>query len=160
MADEMPQVEVQESTANAPAQETPADAETDWKAEARKWEDRAKANRDEANALKAQLAEASDSRTDLEKALARIGKLEAKNSELEHSALVSEVAQAKGVKPSLLHGATRAELEANADDLLAWQSEQAKKPAAPLLGRQPSQEPKNAAEAENRAFLRRITGKE
>ena len=156
MADGMPQEEVQESADAAPAQETPA--ETDWKAEARKWEERAKANRSQVKELKAQLAEAGDSRTDLEKALDRIGKLEAKNSELEHSNLVNDVAQAKGVKASLLHGVSREELEANADELLAWQSEQAKKPAAPLLGKQPSHQPKS--NTQGRAFLRELMKKE
>ena len=158
MADETTQEEVRESGAGTPAQEARAGEGTDWKVEARKWEERAKANRDEANTLKAKLAEVDDSRSDLEKALDRIGKLEAKNSELEHSALVSEVAQAKGVKASLLRGVTRRELEANADELLAWRSENVKKPAAPLLGHQPSKEAKD--NTLGRQLLRELLNKE
>lgn len=159
MADNTSQAKVEESTSNTPAQETQG-TETDWKVEARKWEDRAKANRDEVRALKTQLAQTKDSSSDLEKALNQITVLKEKNAELEHSRLVTEIAGAKGIKASLLHGTTREELEANADELLTWRAEQMKKPAAPLLGHQPSKDSRNTAEAENRAFLRQLIGKE
>jgi septal ring factor EnvC (AmiA/AmiB activator) len=68
------------------------DPETDWKAESRKWEGRAKENKDAADEL-ARIKEASA--TDLEKAQARAKKAEDKlamfESEKEHTELVRKV---------------------------------------------------------------------
>lgn len=122
----------QAGTDTAPAQET------DWKAEARKWEDRAKANKARAAQFEAQLSDLQGAASDAEKLTARVKALEDRNASLEHGALVSEVAAAKGVDPGLLAGSTRQELEAYAEKLLAWRGEPVKQAAAPALGYQPS----------------------
>lgn len=127
------------NTGTVPAQET----ETDWKAQARKWEERAKSNKARADQLATQLKQLEGASGDLEKALARISALEEHNQVLEHSKLVAEVAAVKKVDAELLTGATREELEAYADRLLAWRSE-ARQAAAPKLGYQPSKQPKNS----------------
>lgn len=100
-----------EATPPAPAQET------DWKAEARKWEDRAKANTKAAE----RLAEIEESqKTELQKAADRAAAAEAKATGIEARALRAEVAAAKGIPAALLSGATQQELEASADALLAF----------------------------------------
>ena len=84
------------------AQSTPEDA-TDWKAEARKWQDRAKANKAAADEL-AQLKE--DSMTEAEKLQKRATEAEAKVAELEaanaHAAGVANVTKETGVPVELL----------------------------------------------------------
>ena len=97
--------------------QTPAQ-EIDWKAEARKWESRAKDNKSALDALQAQF----DQET------ARVSDLESKNTELTEKVtgfeeekalaeLVSKVAEAKGVPASALRGRTEDELNAHADAL-------------------------------------------
>ena len=115
-------------TTAAPAAPTPAETakpdvkapaqETDWKAEARKWEARAKENSDAAKRL-AEIEEAS--KTDLEKALARAEAAEAKVKEHETreqvAAWKAEVAEATGIPAAALAGSTKEELEAHAATL-------------------------------------------
>lgn len=132
------EVEVQVS---AGADSEPA-RETDWKAQARKWEDRAKANLKRAQKLEQDLEALEGASGDLEKALARISRLEAHKKQLEHDALVAEVAQVKGVDGGLLAGSSREELEAHADRLLAWRGGDGRVPSAPALGYQPVNQPK------------------
>ncbi|WP_461004570.1 hypothetical protein [Trueperella pyogenes] len=129
--------EVQESATPDPA---PAQ-ETDWKAEARKWEDRAKANRTQVSQLQAKVDQLQGASSDLEKALERISALEQHNSALERNALIAQVASAKQVDPALLVGDTLEELETHADRLLAWRGGVVKQAAAPGLGHQPTNEP-------------------
>ncbi|VEI13222.1 hypothetical protein [Trueperella bialowiezensis] len=145
------QVQESASTDTHPAQET------DWKAQARKWEERAKANKTRADQLKKELDDANNASTDLDKALARISKLEDHNKQLQHSALVAEVAAAKNVDASLLSGTTRKELEAHADRLLAWRGSGAASAAAPNLGGQPSNQPEPDA---TRKLVRELFNKE
>ena len=95
----------------APAQET------DWKAEARKWEDRAKANTKAAERL-AEIEESN--KTELQKATDRAAAAEAKAAEVGARAMRAEVAAAKGIPAALLSGSTQEELEASADALLAF----------------------------------------
>lgn len=98
--------------------QTPQGDGIDWKAEARKWERRAKENADAAR----RLAEAEDaSKSDIEKLSERAAAAEKRAEEAERRALRMEVAQAKGLTPAQakrLTGSTREELEADADDLL------------------------------------------
>jgi len=114
-AAEQPAAEAQaapeaEATA-APAQET------DWKAEARKWEVRAKENKSAAEKL-AEIEEASKSAE--QKAAERLAAAESKAAELELKADRAEVAAEKGVPVSLISGSNRAEMEASADALIAF----------------------------------------
>lgn len=114
---------------------------TDWKAEARKWEDRAKANKkalDAANAElekgKASKAEVGDSKSgDAEDYEARARKAEARVKELEaeqrRSQTVMAVAKETGVSPDLLlrmSGTSEEEIRENAK--LAAESLKAKWP--------------------------------
>ena len=89
-----------------------------WKAMARKHEGQARANAKAAERL-AQLEDAN--KTELERAKERAEKAEAAAKTADARAMRLEVAQAKGLSLSLatrLQGATREELEADADDLL------------------------------------------
>lgn len=100
----------------APTVEAPAQ-ETDWKAEARKWEDRAKANKSAAEKL-AEIEEAS--KTADQKAAERLALAEKRAVDLEQKADRAEVAAEKGVPIGLIHGSTRAEMEAAADALITF----------------------------------------
>lgn len=74
--------------------------------------------------------------TEAEKTQARLEVAEKRAAELEVQYLRAEVANEKGVPAKLLAGATREELEAAADELIAFRGEQ--KPPAPkssALGR-------------------------
>jgi hypothetical protein len=100
-------------------------AEPDWKAEARKWERRAKANGAEArkNADAAnRLKETEDAdRSEVEKLTARVATAEKRAVEAEAKALKAEIAQEKGLtagQAKRLHGETREDIEADADELL------------------------------------------
>lgn len=105
---------------NEPAPNPPADpaqGDTDWKAEARKWESRAKEN----SAARKRLDELEEAaKTDLEKATSRAEAAERRAAELEALALRREIAEAKGLPlaaAARLSGETREELEADADQL-------------------------------------------
>ena len=89
-------------------------APVDWKSEARKWEARAKANNDAAARLQA-LEDAQ--KTEAQKQADALAAAQAKLAELETAKTVAEVAALKGVPADLLHGASREELEALADQL-------------------------------------------
>lgn len=109
----------------------PKEDQTDWKAEARKWEDRAKANaaaaKDGAAAQK-RLAELEDAnKTETQRQADRTAQLERENAELKATALRAEVAAEKGVPVTLLTGTTREEVEAAAKAALDWLD--SKKPA-------------------------------
>lgn len=111
------------ATSTKPAQATGGDDEdddTDWKAESRKWERRAKAARREADQAAAAKPAASD-KADDGQANERIADAERKAKDAERRALVAEVALDKGLSLSMarrLVGTTREELEDDADDLL------------------------------------------
>jgi hypothetical protein len=83
--------------------------------------------------LKAKAAKLAEieaaNQTEAEKAQARLEAAERRAAELEVQALRAEVANEKGVPAKLLAGATREELEAAADELIAFRGEQ--KPPAP-----------------------------
>jgi len=67
-------------------------------------------------------------KTELERAQEALKAAEARASAAEQASLRSEVAREKGVPSASLIGATREELEASADQLIAWRD--AAKPAA------------------------------
>lgn len=102
--------------------------ETDWKAEARKWESRAKENLTAAKANEGaakRLAEIEEAqKTEAQKVQERLDAAERRAAELELKATRAEVAAAKGVPANLLTGSTQAELEASADALLEFRGAQ------------------------------------
>ncbi len=105
--------------ATTPPAEPPT--ETDWKAEARKWEQRAKEN----TAAAQRLAEIEESqKTEAEKLAARTAAAEKRAADLELRATRAEVAAAKSVPADLLTGSTQAEIEASADALIAFKGVQ------------------------------------
>lgn len=120
-----------------------APKETDWKAEARKWESRAKENLSVAKANEdaaKRLAEIEEANKTAEQKLAeRMAQFERENAELKTTALRAEVAAAKGVPAALLTGSTQEELEAAADALIEFRGEQPKEPGMfiPNEGKQP-----------------------
>lgn len=105
-------------TPDSPPADPPARDEIDWKAEARKWEERAKANKDAADKLAA-IEEAS--KTEAQKLADRAAAAEAKVAEYEAreqiAAWKAEVAQATKVPAEALRGATKEEIEAHAETL-------------------------------------------
>ena len=99
----------------------PAQDQTDWKSEARKWETRAKENTSAAQRL-AELEE--EKKSDEQKVAERIAAAESRAAVLEAKALRAEVAEAKGVPSEGIHGTTKEELEASAEWLLNFKGEQ------------------------------------
>lgn len=135
-----------ESTQQQPAgasqeqQKTDPPAETDWKAEARKWEQRAKEHKkalDDAAPKVAQfdaLTEASKS--ELERVQQQATEFQTQATEAERRALIAEVALEKGLPAALarrLQGSTRDELEADATELLAQFPQQSSEPRSPRV---------------------------
>jgi len=102
---------------DAPKPAEPAQDTTDWKAESRKWENRAKENGSAAQ----RLAEIEDAKkSDEQKVTDRIAAAEKRAADLEVKATRAEVAAAKGVPVEMLQGSTQEELEASADALIAY----------------------------------------
>lgn len=121
MADENP-VEGNEPV-EKPAEQVES-KETDWKAEARKWEGRAKenltaarANEDAAKRL-AEIEEAQ--KTEAQKQQEALERAQKELADLTVAKTRAEVAAAKGVPAALLNGSTQEELEASADALIAF----------------------------------------
>ena len=121
IADEQPQ-EVQT--------EKPATHEVDWKAEARKWEARAKENKSKADKLD-EIEEAS--KTALEKATERAQKAESQvkafKEEAQRKQWLEEVSNETGLPINVLRGSTREEIEAHAQILKPY----FETPAAPVV---------------------------
>jgi hypothetical protein len=126
-----------------PAQET-----TDWKAEARKWEERAKGNKTALDELTAKHELTATENADLAK------KLQTYEAEKERASLVSEIAEANKVPASALRGSTREELEAHAAVLA-----ELIKPSGPVI---PGQEraPEKVGDDSLREFTRQLFKKE
>jgi len=107
--------EVTPAAATATEVTVPAQETTDWKAEARKWEDRAKTNSSAATKL-AEIDAAS--LTEAQKLTARADAAEAKVAKFESDAQVAawraEVATSTGIPADALRGSTKDELEAHA----------------------------------------------
>ena len=94
---------VQTATTEAAAVEQPQGSETDWKAEARKWEKFAKENKaakEELDALKA--AQMTEQEKLVKRAEDAERQLAAANAAIQHSKDVAEVAAESGVPASLL----------------------------------------------------------
>ena len=95
-------------------------AEVDkWKALARKHEEQAKTNFAELNKLKAQ---SDASKSDTDKIMQKLAEMEERAKKAERKALIAEIARDKGLtreQASRLRGDTQAELEADADELIA-----------------------------------------
>lgn len=125
----------------------PAQAETDWKAESRKWEARAKENATAAAQLKA-IEDAA--KTEAERLAERANQAEQRAAALELDAIRATVALDKGLtaaQAKRLVGSTAEELSADADQLLIDIGNPApRKPAA-----DPSQGPKAAVGAQSPA---------
>ena len=110
-----------EVPAAPPAQETPEPPkpETDWKAEAKKWETRAKENKSAADRL-AQLEESQ--KTEQQKLMERAEAAERERDAVRTEALRLRIAADKGLTPkqaARLRGSSEEELLADADELLA-----------------------------------------
>lgn len=138
--------------------EAPAVQETDWKSEARKWEQRAKANKAEADANReaaARLAEIEEAQKSAEqKQQEALAAAQAEVAELRSVALRAEVAAAKGVPVGLLTGATREELEAAADALIEFRGPQEPaRPSSSAIGRANTTTPKGSTADQFAAFV-------
>ncbi|MCB1240645.1 MAG: hypothetical protein KDB30_13380 [Tetrasphaera sp.] len=125
---------------DTPPAAPPAQDGTDWKAEARKWEERAKANKAELDAHQQQIA---DSQKTAEQKAADAA-ADAAAAKLE--ALRWQVAATKGLDPILatrLTGSSKEELEADADALMALIPPKAPEapPAPPAGPTVPGQQP-------------------
>lgn len=125
MTDPAPTPEAPETPAATPeapkpgsTPEKPAEDSTDWKAEARKWEGRAKTDAEDAKAYR----EYKESqKTEDEKRAAREKELEQRVFAAETKALRADVADTKKVPAEwrkFLTGGTQEELEASADEIL------------------------------------------
>lgn len=133
--------------------QNPADG-TDWKAEARKWEARAKENSTAAQRL-AEIEEAQ--KTELQKAIERAEAAEAKAAKFETERQLagwrSEVAAASGVPAEALRGSTKEELQAHADALKPLIAA----PRGPVIPKQ-GDEPDTSAVSAEREFARGLFG--
>lgn len=116
--------------------------ETDWVAEARKWEKLAKSNKAAADKL-AELEEAQ--KTEAQKTAERIAALETENKGYRDREQIAkwkdEVAEATGVPFAALAGSTKEEIEAHAEVLkpliTAPQQQQPKAQPVPAMGSVP-----------------------
>jgi hypothetical protein len=129
----------------APTPEPPAQ-EIDWKAEARKWEERAKGNKSALDDLTGKFTAIESEKTEL------ATKVQTYEAEKERATLVSEVATSVGVPASALRGNTREELEAHASVLA-----ELIKPSGPVI---PGQEktPHKVLDSPDRAFVGKLFG--
>lgn len=114
--------------------------ETDWKAEARKWEARAKEN---SEALASKTTEFDALSKDREGLSAKVAELEASIAETaakqEFSEVLTSVSEASGVPAEALRGSTREELEAHAEALKALIKPSG--PVVPAAGETPAARP-------------------
>lgn len=116
MSDTEPTDAPADEQTEAPAQESKP--ETDWRAEAKKWESRAKENKTAAERL-AQLEESQKS--EQQKLMERAEAAERERDEVRTEALRLRIAHEKGLTPrqaARLRGSSEEELTADADALL------------------------------------------
>lgn len=99
-----------------------------WKALSRKNEQLARENADKAKRFD-ELEEASKS--ELQKAIDRAAAAEERAAKAEAARVRSDIARTKGIDAELLQGSNEDELNAFADQLLAWRGAQAEQPQAP-----------------------------
>lgn len=118
--------ETEATTAPAETEAPQGEPGTDWKTEARKWEQRAKADHDAAN--KWREFEASQ-KSEYEKLAERLAQAEATANEATAKAIRYEVATAKGIPAEaleLITGNDRETIEASAEKLAALIAAQTK----------------------------------
>lgn len=113
---------------------------TDWKAEARKWEQRAKEHKKALDDAAPKVADydrlIEASKTDLERAQEEATTYREQLATVQREALVNAVALDKGLPAALarrLQGSTREDLEADAVELLAQFPQQSNEPRAPRV---------------------------
>lgn len=157
MSENTPETPAQESGENQPTA-TPAEGEaaksaTDWVAEARKWEQRAK---DNASAAK-KLAELEDAnKSEATKAAEKIADLESQLAAASASALRAKTAAESGLPIELLTASDEDGLKEQVKALTKWQGEQKKGGNhAPNAGRTPTPPPAD----EKQAFANFLTGR-
>lgn len=145
----------EEQQAEQQASEVPQGAEstTDWKAEARKWEERAKKSFEKAKAydeLKARDAtETERLQRQLDEATAKVAEFE---GEHERARWAKEISESTGVPASWLRGSTKEEMEAHAAEI----SKDYKRQTAPVVsgdGQQP-EPPKGSGDWLRDAFTK------
>lgn len=136
MTDPAPAAETAAPDATAPEPDTDPQAaqpaDVDWKAKAREWEKRAKANADAAKKL-AQLQDAG--KTDQQRTAEELDAARAEASQATAALLRHEVAADKDIPAKLvrfLTGSTRDEIEESADALLAALPQPARGPGRPV----------------------------
>lgn len=113
-------------TAETSQEDTQADAEQDWKAHARTWERRAKADHKQLEAL----TEAINGKdTTIEELRSQVAALEA---QAHRAKLIAAAASEYGVPADLIHGDTEDEIKQIAQRLADWRSTTAT-PAVPAL---------------------------
>lgn len=102
------------------------DGQIDWKAKAREWEKRSKDNKARIDELEPKAKQfdvlEQASKTDLQRFQEKVTELTQQQADAERRALVASVALEKGLPASLarrLQGETQADLEADAEELLA-----------------------------------------
>ena len=122
----------------------PPAQEIDWQKEARKWEQRSKENKAALDELTGKYTASESEKTEL------ATKLQTYEAEKERAALVTEIAEAKGVPASALRGTTREELEAHAQVLA-----ELIKPSAPVIPGQ-AQTPDSVGDDPMREFARNL----
>lgn len=135
------------ATPAPPAAQPAQDDPTDWKAEARKWEQRSKDNKTALDDLTGKHAEQETKITEL------TGKVTAFESKTERAALLEKVATAAGVPAEALRGADEAELTAHAETLKALIV-----PSAPVIDGQ-GKTPGTPPDDPNRKAVRSLFGK-
>lgn len=143
----------------------PAPKETDWVAEARKWEQRAKDNgkraKDNEDAARRLTELENASKSDLERAIARAETAEQRVSEFEARDRIAgwkaDIATATGVPAQYLRGSTEEELKADAEQLKPLfdqqREQQSRGPIVPTAGRTPTTTP-----TDEQAFAREFFG--
>ena len=145
-----------EPEGDGPAPGAPGAPETDWKAEAKKWEARSKANHRRAKELEEKAArldalEAAN-KTDAEKLAAAEAKLAAYEKAAQAKAWADEVAAETGVPAHVLRGGSLEEMQAHAESLKAAFAPKA--PVNPNQGRTPTGSDTDAIAAVRRIFGR------
>ena len=129
-------VEKMSNVTSTPAQET------DWKAEARKWEERSKANKSELDALTDKHSQVSARVSELESLNAELaGKVSSFESAKAHLELVSKVSEATGIDAKALRGETEEELTEHAEYLKGLIGSQPSAPVIPSQAKRPDDIP-------------------
>lgn len=132
MSDEIATPTTEETPTPTPeVKPEPQGESTDWKAEARKWEARAKADHEVAQKWREY---EQSQKSEHEKLAEELARAKAEASQASTTLLRYEIAAEKGISGAaldLLTGSTREELAANADKLLSLIADQSK-PKSPL----------------------------